>query len=227
MRSPASSLVVMDIGDVLVRTVPMAQYRALARSTGLPWLVIRAAIEDGDIVPRFETGRLTSRGFAAAVTAALGCPRLPHEEVYRAWNAVIGGIDPVIAAPAARLASSGRLLLASNTNPVHWRPVRGLLASAGLIAPACLSFRIGLAKPDQRFFASLVSQHRAAGDGAVYIDDQPANVVAASRHGLAGWLHQDRCGTAAYLAALVAGPPGPNGGDTGNADRGVRCPREP
>lgn len=222
----AGDLVVMDIGDVLVRTVPMAQYRALAAMTGLHWAAIREAIEARGVISGFETGRLSGREFTRAVRRTLGYPRLADAEIRNAWNAVIGAADPMIAEPATRLAACGCLLLASNTNPYHWRQAKARLASVGVTAPALLSFKIGVAKPDPRFFAALTSQYPVARNGAVYIDDQVANVAAVTAHGLTGWLHHDRSATAAYLTALATRQLDQSDWRITNADSGVRRARE-
>lgn len=143
-------LVVMDIGDVLIRTVPTAHYRELARRTGMAWEQVADTIESSGIVAAFERGQLTAAGFANAVRRLLSRPGLRTKEVEEAWNVVVAEPDPVLAPVAACLAAAGRLLLASNTNPFHWRLVRGRLAGVGINAPACLSFEIGCTKPDPK-----------------------------------------------------------------------------
>jgi len=196
-------VVVMDVGDVLVETVPMAHYRELACRTGLTWEQVAGRIEGSGIVRGFETGRLTCTEFASEVRGTLGCPELRPEDVREAWNAVLARPDPVLAPIAACLAASGRLLLASNTSPWHWQVACRRLADAGITAPACLSFEAGHAKPDSRFFTALCRLGPRAGAGGVYVDDRPEHVEAAARHGLTAWLHTDARATARYLAGLL------------------------
>lgn len=177
----------------------MAQYRELARRTGLPWEQVAERIEGSGVVDSFEHGQLTTEGFADAAARVLSCPGLRTEEVGEAWNAVIAEPDPVLAPLAARLAAADRLSLASNTNPLHWRLVRHRLAAIGITAPAWLSFQIGYAKPDPRFFAAVSASTPHADHRTVYVDDRPEHVEAAGRHGWIGWLHRDAAETVQFL----------------------------
>lgn len=180
----------MDIGDVLIRTVPMAHYRELARRAGLAWEDVADRIESSGVVAAFERGERTALAFVESVRKLLAQPGLPASEIERAWNTVVAEPDPVLVPLAARLAAQRRLLLASNTNPLHWRLVRTRLAGVGIDVPAHLSFEIGYAKPDLRFFTALCAAAPQADGVAVYVDDRPENVEAARRRGLAGWVHR-------------------------------------
>jgi glucose-1-phosphatase len=195
-------VVVMDIGDVLIRTIPMAQYRKLAQCTRIPWEHIAERIEGSGSVTAFERGEITSADFVDALRRLLSYPGLSAIDVESAWNAIVAGPDPILAPLAASFATQGRLRLASNTNPFHWRVVRTTLASVGIYAPACLSFEVGYTKPDPRFLAALCATVRLADGPVVYVDDRLDNVNAACRRGLTGWVHRDSAVTAAYLRAL-------------------------
>jgi putative hydrolase of the HAD superfamily len=196
-------VVVLDVGDVLVRTVPAAQYRALAARAGCDHEQVAQVIEHTGIVHAFERGELTAARFAAAVSRALDHPHFGVGEIRECWNALVGDVDPLILRPARLLASAGRLVLASNTNPYHWEVARQRLSDAGLSAPACLSFEIGRLKPDPSFFEALAMFEPRLQAGAVYIDDRAENVAVAARRGWTGWLHHEASGTARYLDALV------------------------
>jgi FMN phosphatase YigB (HAD superfamily) len=193
----------MDVGDVVVRTVPMAQCRSLARHTGLSWEHVAVAVDGSGIVTAFQTGRLAPAEFTAAVRGLLRRPALGHDRVREAWNAVVAGVEPVVAAAAARLAAAGRLILASNTDPFHWQVVRERLAEARVAAPACLSFEVGCTKPSPGFFAALVSGDPRVAEGSVYVDDREDSVAEAARRGMAGFLHRDPAVTAAFLGGLL------------------------
>ncbi|MGH3328956.1 MAG: hypothetical protein ACRDPT_14395 [Streptomycetales bacterium] len=188
---------------MLIRTAPLAHHRELARRTGLPWRRVADDIENAGIVTAFERGQLTDVGFADAIRRLLSRPRLRTEEVEEAWNAVVAEPDPILAPVAAHLAAAGRLLLASNTNPFHWRLVRSRLAAVGINAPAWLSFEIGYAKPDQRFFAAVNAGEPQADARTAFVDDRSENVEAASQHGFIGWLHRHPASTARYLSDLL------------------------
>lgn len=196
-------LVVMDVGDVLITTSPMAQYKALAQMVGMTWQQVADCIEDSGIVTHLERGVLDEDQFGDQIRQLLKRPGLSIGDIHQAWNRVIAGVEPIVVGAAAELAAQARLILASNTNPIHWRLVRARLRDHGIEAPAVLSFQIGVAKPDPAFFTDLRRAHPDL-DGAVYIDDRADNVAAATQAGLAGRLHQDPAETAATLRTLLA-----------------------
>jgi FMN phosphatase YigB (HAD superfamily) len=202
--------VISDIGDVLIRTVPHAHHRWLARRTGRSWPEVAGQIEASGAEPAFERGEVSPAEFAELVRRAVGHPGLTGEDVGTAWAQVIAGPEPATVAAARGLARAGRLVLASNTNAWHWPKVRQILFAAGLRAPAWLSFRVGRVKPDPEFFAGLLAgldANRVDRTGTcVFIDDRPDNVGAANAAGLSGRLHRDAADTAAYLGELLRRP---------------------
>jgi FMN phosphatase YigB (HAD superfamily) len=184
---------------VLVGTAA-AHYPALAALVGLDAGEVAARIEGAGIPAAFDTGGLGADDFVAAVRRALEAPALRHEDVERAWDEVIREVDPVVAGLAATFASAGRLVLASNTDPFHWRAIRPRLAEVGVDCPAYLSFEIGAKKPAAAFFAAVAADVPA---GSWFVDDSADNVAAAVEHGLSGWVHRDPTETAARLASLL------------------------
>lgn len=201
---PGHPLIVMDIGDVLIRTRPMAHYRSLSRLSGMTWEQVAEGLEGSGAVAAFERGHLDPPGFLAAAQQVLRWPGLSRDQLEQAWNEVVAGVDDTLAPWAARLAAAGQLRLASNINPFHWRAVSPRLADQQVTAPAWLSYEIGHTKPNSGFFTAVVSAEPAAGSGAVYIDDRPENVEAAVAHGMLGWLHRSPEETAGYLADLLS-----------------------
>jgi FMN phosphatase YigB (HAD superfamily) len=198
-----SRQVILDVGDVLIRTAPMAHYRALAGRVGAPWQAVAAIVEESGVIDAFETGRLSGEEFTDKIAGHLGHPDLRHGDLEDAWCAVIGPTNLPVAEAAAALAASGRLMLASNTNPFHWRVIRSRLAGLGIDCPTYLSFEIGAAKPAQAFFAALTADSSPVAAGSIYIDDRAGHVAAAAHNGLAAWQHRDSARTAGLLASLL------------------------
>jgi FMN phosphatase YigB (HAD superfamily) len=201
-----TGVVILDVGDVLINTHPDAHYRALAGILGIPWRHVRLTIEHSGVVPEFELGHLSETQFADALRELLAAPHLPAAAVELAWCAVIGPIDNVIARPARSLSSAGRLMLASNTNPTHWRRIHSSVEQAGITAPALLSFEAGIAKPDPSFFTALTELIPRTVRCDLYIDDRAENVAAARAAGLPTARHTDPRATSARLADLAARP---------------------
>ena len=191
-------LIVLDVGDVLVRTVPMAHYRAIARWTKLEVGEVTSTIEGSGVVSAFESGAMTADEFAGAVSSLLGGRVLPRL-VEHFWDCVLAEMDDVVAVSARRLTTAGTLLLASNTNPFHWAIVRRWLSARGLCIPAVLSFQIGYTKPDPRFFDELCLAAGSAAGEITYVDDRRENVLGAIDRGMIGRLHHGSATTAGLL----------------------------
>jgi len=200
----STPLIVMDVGDVLIPTRPAAQWRALGRRCGLPWRAVADAAEASGIVRAIEAGRTSDQEFFAAMRSVLGRPELSDLEIRRSWNAILTDAEPTMAAVARRCAEAGRLLLASNTNSLHWPEVRRRLRGAGVSAPAVLSFEIGHCKPSAAFYEALAAADPRVPHNAIYIDDRSDNVAAAARFGMAGWRHRDPAMTGRRLSDLLS-----------------------
>jgi HAD superfamily hydrolase (TIGR01509 family) len=195
----------MDIGDVLIRTTPMRQYAEFERITNVSAAEAARSLEDSDLVVAYETGRLDTRGFVEAACRTMGVRPLPVGLFSQAWNVVIGDVEPVLVEAAARLARCGKLVLASNANPMHWAEVRRRLAEAGVTAPALLSFRAGDRKPGLPFFQALADLDARVPTRALFIDDRDDNVEAASGFGMTAFHHRDVTSTIAFLERNLPG----------------------
>jgi FMN phosphatase YigB (HAD superfamily) len=195
-------LVVLDLGDVLVRTVPGAQYDQLQGLTGVPAALWARAADDG-LTEALELGRIDFSVFAGRLCGrvAAGTPQL--NEMRAAFCATVVELDPLVAEAARELARQDRLLIASNTSEPHWAVIQHLLAQAEITAPACLSFEIGHRKPSDGFFEVLADMDKRVRDHACFVDDRSEHVEAARRIGMEGVLHKTAQFTAAWLTAIA------------------------
>lgn len=197
--------VVMDLGGVLVHTMADVQFAALASMTGISAEKWSAAAGDG-LTRDLECGLVSFPDFAAALASRAGAPHLPGAAVEDAWCLVIDGLDDEMADIAAVLASEDRLIFASNTDPVHYSKVSGLLAARGIHARCVTSHEAGYRKPSRDFFRAVATADPRARPGAVFIDDLAVNVEAARWHGLTGYIHKDTASTISYLMTLETAP---------------------
>ncbi|MBV9025524.1 MAG: hypothetical protein JO362_17430 [Streptomycetaceae bacterium] len=197
-------LVVCDLGDVLVRTAPGAQYAALAELTGVLPHRWAAAADATGLTDALERGQIGFPDFAQELCQRAGATvAVPLEEIREAFCRVVAGLDQVMTAAVVPLAAQGRLLLASNTSEPHWHRIRQLLADTQVTAPACLSYEVGHCKPDDAFFQALAAMDERVSTEAVFLDNRGEHVAAARRHGLIARLHHDSQASAAWLTALA------------------------
>lgn len=197
-------VLVVDVGDVLIHTSNGAQYHELARRTGLHPQGVAQLVEASGLPHALECGEIADVEFIDAVRELLSWTRLTRQDVWQSWAAVLVGIEPIVAGVVARWAAEHRLVLASNTNALHWPVVCRMLEQAGITAPAFLSFQMGVTKPDPRFFARIIDDDPSWYASAHFVDDRLDNVAAATACGFDGWLHRDPVATAAFLSAVLA-----------------------
>jgi HAD superfamily hydrolase (TIGR01509 family) len=194
-------MLISDVGGVLLDTDDGAFVRELARLAGRPAGDVALAVDKSGVYDQRDAGHLSLPEITRELREVLKVPELTEAGVAGAWNAVLGEPDPVLAPLAARLSRNGKLILATNTNDVHWPVVLDRLEAAGIsrAVPAMPSFVYRVAKPDPRYYARLVELFLEPGVTALFVDDKPDNVQAARDAGLLGFLHQDTESTAAAI----------------------------
>jgi glucose-1-phosphatase len=188
---PRPSLVVFDLGGVLVR-LP----RSWADACRLAGLDRRGEADDPvdwsrrePLVVAYETGRLDRDGFSTALSAAMAGLYAPDEvaRVLDAWLVEeFEGVGGVLDALDAHDVPTAIL---SNTNEDHWRamfpppgsPTR--FPALRRVRHAVASHRIGARKPDAASYRSVERAAGASGDGVLFFDDLESNVQGARAHG--------------------------------------------
>lgn len=201
-------LVILDLGDVLVRTAPGAQYCALEAGTRVPASRWCQAAEATGLYVQLATGAIDFARFSQQVSAEVGYPRLGETEMSEAWRQVIAGLHEAMVPEVVYLARQERLLFASNTDPVHFSAITALLLENGISAPAVLSYQVGCLKPSAEFYAELSAYDRRVAEDSVFVDDSESNVEAALAFGINSCLHQSSRMTSKLMRELVAGEHG-------------------
>ena len=144
--------------------------------------VFRTAFEDD-----YDCGRISTPAFIALLRSLL---RLhgTDVEIARAWNDIYAPNEAMATVLADLKRRGVRLVLASNTNELHYEWFRPLFArTLDLFDHEVLSFRVGCRKPDARFFDACL---RAALDvplhECLYVDDRADLIEAARTMGIEG-----------------------------------------
>ena len=186
MPQPLRSVVVFDLGGVLIDWNPRHLYRKLF--PGDP-----AAMEDflaTICTAAWNEGQDAGRSFAAA-TALL---RAAHpgkaalvDAYFARWEEMLAGpIDGTVEILAALRRRAVPVYALSNwsaeTYPVAQRRFAFLEWFHGIV----ISGEVGLVKPDPAIYRVLLERHGLAAADAVYIDDVQRNVSAASALGFHG-----------------------------------------
>lgn len=201
--APDALLFAFDIFNVLISLDPDAWRIELSRVSGLRPGEVSARWRQSGLADEWDTGSLTLEQFAGKVSRLMQAPGLTARVVGSAWHRAVGTLDPARGPLAARLSQRGQLILASNSNPVHWPAARAILTNAGIApeAPTVLSHEVGARMPAQPFFAALLKT--AAGRDLLFVDGQDLNVQGAARCGINTLHHRDPAKTLEIVTSLI------------------------
>ena len=188
-QNAAISTLVFDFGGVIA-DLDMA--RCVARFRALGFEDIERYIGrygQQDFFLQFEQGKIDTPQFRDEVRRHVGRP-LSDGDIDGAWQAFITGIPQERVDLLLRLRPCYRLLLLSNTNPLHIEgTARGELARYGqtfgsLFDYCYLSYQLGMTKPQPEIFEHLLRQEGLRAEECLFLDDGEANIRQAERLGM-------------------------------------------
>lgn len=144
----------------------------------------------GGFFGELEEGKITDKEFIAKLSHACG-KALSYDECLNAWLAYRKDLPQRNLDALQRLREEGyRLILLSNTNPfmMHWANSEEFDGRGHAIShyfdALYMSYKVGMMKPDPRFFRKVLMDERIAPSETLFVDDGPRNVAAASQLGI-------------------------------------------
>jgi len=174
--------ILMDLGRVLIHFDFASGYRRLEELCPYSTEEIRRRIATTDLAFRFESGLMDPPDFHARLCALLDL-NLDYPGFCTVWNSIFREVllpESMIEG----LARSYRLVVVSNTNPIHFEMVRQKYPVLRHFHETALSYQVKAMKPRPEIYREAV---RLAGCGAgecFYTDDIPAYTEAARRLGI-------------------------------------------
>jgi len=183
--------IIFDIGRVLVRIDLRRAQLGLAQGLSLTPEELWSAIEKDPRWRDWQEGRISPHDWHLHLSQRLGLS-LNFQQFTTAWNFAL---DPQPIQPLrlfAELAKRYRLVLLSNTDPIH---VAYLEATYDFYqyfpkGQRIYSCSVGASKPDPLIYREAVRAAKVRASEAVFIDDIAANVEAARQLGLPGIHYQ-------------------------------------
>lgn len=183
--APQRSIVVFDLGGVLIDWNPRHLYRKLiADEAAMEHFLTTVCTQAWN--ERQDAGRT----FAEA--AALLCAKHPqHRELIEAYGArfaemLKGPIEGSVTILEALHHRGVPLYALSNWSHETFPLAQRRFEFLNLFRGTVISGEVGVIKPDPRIFEHLLERFRIAAGDAVYIDDNPRNAAAATAIGLHG-----------------------------------------
>lgn len=159
-----------------------------------------AAVLFGDTVEEdFDCGRLTTETFASCLRSTLALDG-SDELIAAAWGDIFTPNPAMHELLVELRARSYRLILASNTNEIHFDWIkRGFAPSLALFDALVLSFDVGARKPAPAFYARCVDAAQCGASACLYIDDRADLVAAAHALGIRGLVYDREADVRAAL----------------------------
>ena len=177
------NIVLFDLGNVLVRYTPESFWTEL----GLEEKTQRGKFEKGvhQLSMKFEMGKIDTERFLGELET-LFKKKFTREELRKAVASVltrpIRGMNSLV----ANVAKSTEAGLVSNTNEMHYVYCLGAVPSLKFLPKHFLSYKLGVMKPDPRFYEAVIRSLGEKGSSMVFIDDVEENVRGAIKAGMNG-----------------------------------------
>jgi glucose-1-phosphatase len=173
-----------DLGNVLVNFSVEQMLRQIGDVAGIDSQQVRDAIFAGNLLHDHELGRLSSRQFHEAFSAATGT-HADFDRLVAAASQIFELNVPVLPIVAQLRQAGYRLGILSNTCDTHWdyciRRYRILSEAFNVHA---LSYKIGAVKPDAAIFQAAAELAGCRLEEMFFVDDIAGHVAGARAAGL-------------------------------------------
>lgn len=176
--------IIFDMGGVLVHLDWDKVCAPLARLSDRTYDEVMREVQNGPIVESSMLGHLTPREFHRAICGEIHVA-IDFDPFIDIWNGIFG-IDDEMAHLVEELASTHTLVIASNTDAIHFPYCLENFPVLKAFDRHFLSCEMGLLKPDPAYFHHVLYELWASPANCVFIDDRPNNVRAARNLGIKG-----------------------------------------
>jgi len=188
------SLVLFDLGNVLVRFTPDQFWKSLglvdSERRQYEHSVRRLSI-------RYESGNCSTEEYFNSLGSVFG-NRFDRERLIKAFESVltdpIPGMEDLVRRVSAKIPSA----LVSNTNEHHYTSSVRTIPSLRFLPKHYVSYELHVMKPAAAFYEYVIRDSKNAPSACLFIDDMEENVVGAWAAGMeairfqnAGQLEQD------------------------------------
>ncbi len=147
--------ILFDLGRVIVPFDFRRGYERLEKRCGIPAAEIPLRIGETDLVRRFEKGQMGAEEFVGALSTHLGL-HISYPEFCGIWTSRFLPHTLVPESLIQALAANYRMLLLSNTNPIHFKMIRETYPLLRHFHAFVLSHEAGSMKPEPEIYRKAV-----------------------------------------------------------------------
>ena len=173
---------IFDLGRVLVYFDFTRAYGIFQALCPGPPPDIPMRLFSTDLVRRLETGRLAPRDFHAAFSRLFDI-EVEYARFCDIWTSIFTH-ELLPESLLESLAERYRLVLLSNTNPIHFDMIRGAYPHLRHFHHLVLSYEVGALKPEEAIYRAAIERAGCNPEECFYTDDIAEFVAAGRRAGL-------------------------------------------
>jgi putative hydrolase of the HAD superfamily len=175
--------ILFDLGNVIVPFDFKRAYAKLGPLCSCPVTEISPRLRSTDLVSRFESGRIAAEPFVGELSMLLGL-KTTYSEFCDLWTSVFFEDTLVPESLIAGLRRRHRLLILSNTNPIHFSMLKANYPVFNHFDDFVLSYEVGALKPEPKIYQEAIERAGCRPDECFFTDDIAINVEAARNNGM-------------------------------------------
>ena len=175
--------VIFDLGRVIVPFDFRRGYRRLEPLCGIPAAEIPGRMSPTGLVRRFESGQIEAKQFVEQLSAHLGL-RISYDEFCQIWMSVFLPDTLIPEGLLETIRRTHRLVLLSNTNPIHFEGIRERYPLLRHFHGFVLSYEVGAMKPSPLIYEKAIELAECEPEECFFTDDIPEYVEGAKLMGI-------------------------------------------
>ncbi|AJF71007.1 MULTISPECIES: glucose-1-phosphatase [Enterobacteriaceae] len=178
-------LYIFDLGNVIVDIDFNRVLGTWSDLSRIPLATLKQHFTMGEAFRQHERGEISDEAFAEAMCHEMNMA-LSYEQFSHGWQAVFVALRPEVIAIMHKLREQGhRVVVLSNTNRLHttfWPDEYPQVRAAA--DRIYLSQEMGMRKPEERIYQSVLQQEGFSAADTVFFDDNAENIAGANRLGI-------------------------------------------
>jgi FMN phosphatase YigB (HAD superfamily) len=182
-KQPQIEAIIFDIGRVIIDLDPSRAIAAIGGGSKLAPYKVWLAVQKDPLWLGWQEGRVTPRAWYKNLIAKFHTP-ISFDEFCNAWNSVLAPKTILPEELFKRLAKKCRLVLLSNTDPIHVKYMESKFKFMRYFSKRIYSCEVGASKPSVKIFRAAIKASGVPAERALYIDDIEEYVLAGQAAGL-------------------------------------------
>lgn len=176
---------IFDLCGVIVPLDYDRRYAMFEPHSPCPADEIPRLISESGLVDELDTGKLAPREFADGIAEVLRLDGIGFDDFCRIWDGVFQPPETLVPEDFLEtLRRKHRMVLLSNTNPIHFPYIRNHYPLVRHFDAYVLSYEVGATKPSEKMYKEALAQAACRPEECLFIDDLKKNVEAAEQEGI-------------------------------------------